>query len=329
MDDEIEKGSTGPLLKVSSLRKYFFLKRRSAFSPEKTIYAVDNVSLHINQGETLGLVGESGCGKTTTGRCILRLIEPTAGEVLFQGQNLVGLPIEKMRYLRRRLQIIFQDPYGSLTPRMKVLDLLTEPLDLHGVGPKSERREIVASVMAKVGLRPEHMHRYPHEFSGGQRQRISIARAIILTPKLIIADEPVSALDVSIRAQVLNLLAELQDEFALSFLLIAHDMSVVKYMSDRVAIMYLGKIVELASRDQLYANYQHPYTEALLSAIPLPQVGRKGKRIVLQGDVPSPLRPPTGCRFHPRCPRRMEICERTEPELKELEHGHRVACHLK
>jgi oligopeptide transport system ATP-binding protein len=242
--------------------------------------------------------------------------------------TIVSAPLEKMRALRRWMQIVFQDPYGSLTPRMKILDLLTEPLDIHGIGTPSDRKERVASMMAKVGLKPEHMHRFPHEFSGGQRQRISIARAIILEPKLVIADEPVSALDVSVRAQVLNLMAELQSELGLSYLLISHDLSVVKYMSDRIAVMYLGKIVELAPRDELYFNHQHPYTEALLSAIPLPRVKARRERIILEGDIPSPLKPPPGCRFHPRCPRRSDPCDQIEPEVKELNKGHFIACHL-
>lgn len=323
------KTSLDRILTVSHLKKYFSIKGEGLFSKRKTVYAVDDVSLKIDRGETLGLVGESGSGKTTIGRCILRLIEPTAGEIFFEGQNVIGVPHAKMRDLRRKMQIIFQDPYGSLTPRLRLLDLLSEPLEIHGVGTKSERRELVASMMQKVGLKPEHIHRYPHEFSGGQRQRISIARAIIVNPQLIIADEPVSALDVSIRAQVLNLMAELQREFNLSYLLIAHDLSVVKYMSDRIAVMYLGRIVELAPRNDLYGNHQHPYTKALLSAIPMPSIREKGERIILKGDVPSPIKPPRGCRFHPRCVYRMEECERIEPELKNLGDGHWVACHLR
>jgi oligopeptide/dipeptide ABC transporter ATP-binding protein len=320
--------SAKKVMEVRHLKKYFFLKGKEFFRPPKTVYAVDDVSLFIHKGETLGLVGESGSGKTTVGRCLLRLIEPTAGEISFEGNNIADAPPEKMRVLRRWMQIVFQDPYGSLTSRMKILDLLTEPLAIHGIGTKSDRKDRVASIMSKVGLKPEHMQRFPHEFSGGQRQRISIARAIILEPKLVIADEPVSALDVSVRAQVLNLMANLQSELGLAYLLISHDLSVVKYMSDRIAVMYLGKIVEVAPRDELYFNHQHPYTEALLSAIPLPKVRARRERIILEGDVPSPLKPPPGCKFHPRCPRRMDRCGQVEPDFKELKPGHFVACHL-
>lgn len=320
--------SAKKVMEVRHLRKYFFLKGKELFAPPKTVYAVEDVSLFIHKGETLGLVGESGSGKTTVGRCLLRLIEPTAGEILFEGNNIIDAPSEKMRALRRWMQIVFQDPYGSLTSRMKLLDLLSEPLAIHGIGTKSDRKDRVAFMMSKVGLKPEHMHRFPHEFSGGQRQRISIARAIILEPKLVIADEPVSALDVSVRAQVLNLMANLQSELGLAYLLISHDLSVVKYMSDRIAVMYLGKIVELAPRDELYFNHQHPYTGALLSAIPLPKVKVKRGRIILEGDIPSPLKPPPGCKFHPRCPRRMDHCAQVEPEFKEVNRGHFVTCHL-
>jgi oligopeptide transport system ATP-binding protein len=320
--------SSKKVMEVQHLKKYFFLQGKGFFAPLKTVYAVDDVSVFIHKGETLGLVGESGSGKTTVGRCLLRLIEPTGGEILFEGNNIINVPFDKMRALRRWMQIVFQDPYGSLTSRMKILDLLMEPLDIHGIGTKSDRKERVASIMRKVGLKPEHMHRFPHEFSGGQRQRISIARAIILEPKLVIADEPVSALDVSVRAQVLNLMANLQSDLGLAYLLISHDLSVVKYMSDRIAVMYLGKIVELAPRDELYFNHQHPYTGALLSAIPLPKVKAKRERMILEGDIPSPLKPPPGCKFHPRCPRRMDHCRKVEPDFKELNPGHFVACHL-
>lgn len=328
MSSESNLDPSKKVMEVQHLKKYFFLKGKGFFAPPRTVYAVDDVSLFIHKGETLGLVGESGSGKTTVGRCLLRLIEPTGGEILFEGNNIVNAPFDKMRALRRWMQIVFQDPYGSLTSRMKILDLLTEPLDIHGIGTKSDRKERVASIMRKVGLKPEHMHRFPHEFSGGQRQRISIARAIILEPKLVIADEPVSALDVSVRAQVLNLMANLQSELGLAYLLISHDLSVVKYMSDRIAVIYLGKIVELAPRDELYFNHQHPYTGALLSAIPLPKVKAKRERIILEGDIPSPLKPPPGCKFHPRCPRRMDHCRKVEPDFKELNQGHFVACHL-
>ncbi|HEC62461.1 MAG TPA: ATP-binding cassette domain-containing protein [bacterium] len=317
------------MLEVLHLKKHFSIKSSALFERSVPVYAVNDVNLTINRGETLSLVGESGSGKTTTGRCILRLIESTSGEITFDGQNIFKLSHSGLRKLRREMQIIFQDPFGSLTPRIKICDLLREPLDIHKIGTKAERKNMVASIMEKVGLRPEHMNRYAHEFSGGQRQRICIARAIIVKPKLIVADEPVSALDVSIRAQILNLLAELQEEFNLSYLLIAHDLSVVKYMSDRVAVMYLGKIIELASRDDLYANFQHPYTEALLSAIPIPSMHHRKQRIVLEGDIPSPITPPSGCRFHPRCIYRREKCRKIEPEFKDLGQGHFVSCHFR
>jgi oligopeptide transport system ATP-binding protein len=316
------------LLTVSHLKKYFPIGGGIFSKVEGNVYAVDDVSFELKKGETLGLVGESGSGKTTTGRCILRLIEPTSGEILFEGRNITGLPYSEVRELRREMQIIFQDPYGSLTPRMRLFTLLKEPLRIHGINTGSER-ERVAYIMEKVGLRPEHMDRYPHEFSGGQRQRISIARALIINPKLLIADEPVSALDVSIRAQIINLLVRLQQEFNLSILLISHDLSMVKYMSNRIAVMYLGKIMEIAEHEGLYTNHQHPYTEALLSAIPVPVIRDKKERIILKGDVPSPIKPPPGCKFHPRCVYRMEQCERIEPELKDLGNGHFVACHLR
>jgi oligopeptide transport system ATP-binding protein len=317
-----------PLLTVSHLKKYFPIDGGLFSRSRRKVHAVDDVSFTLQSGETLGLVGESGSGKTTVGRSILRLIEPTAGDILFDGKNIVGLTGPELRELRRHMQIIFQDPYGSLTPRMRLINLLKEPLTVHGISPGKER-ERVAYIMEKVGLRPEHMDRYPHEFSGGQKQRISIARALVVNPKLLIADEPVSALDVSIRAQIVNLLVRLQQEFNLSYLLISHDLSVVKYMSDRIAVMYLGKIVEMAPRQVLYTHFKHPYTEALLSAIPLPLIGKKRERIILKGDVPSPIRPPQGCRFHPRCSYRMDQCENLEPVLKDAGDSHFVACHLR
>jgi len=291
---------------------------------------VDDVSFDIYPGETLGLVGESGCGKSTTGRAILRLIEPTAGEVFFDGKNVTGLDKRALRHLRKEMQIIFQDPYASLNPRMTVGSIVGEALVIHKLAAtKREREERVVKILETVGLSPDHLRRYPHEFSGGQRQRIGIARSLAVNPKFIVADEPVSALDVSIQAQIINLLEDLQKQFGLTYLFIAHDLSVVEHISTRVAVMYLGKIVELAPAKELYTNPKHPYTEALLSAVPIPDPTVKRKRILLEGDVPSPIKPPSGCRFHTRCPIRVPACSEHEQVLKEISPGHWVACQVR
>ncbi|MGB4431248.1 MAG: dipeptide ABC transporter ATP-binding protein, partial [Limnochordia bacterium] len=308
-------GQPEVLLEVRNLVKHFPIRQGIIFSKQVgAVQAVDDVSFTVHTGETLGLVGESGCGKTTTGRLILRLIEPTSGDVIFDGKNIPTLPKDELRELRKDMQIIFQDPYGSLNPRMTVGDIIGEPLHIHKLarGPEKEKR--VRELLEVVGLSAFHARRFPHEFSGGQRQRIGIARALAVRPKLIICDEPVSALDVSIQAQVINLLQDLQKEFDLTYIFIAHDLSVVKHISDRVAVMYLGKIVELTDKDELYRNPKHPYTQALLSAIPEADPTIKKERILLTGDVPSPINPPKGCRFHTRCPKVMDICRVQEPE---------------
>jgi oligopeptide transport system ATP-binding protein len=321
--------ATETLLEVTNLKKYFPIKGGVFSRTVGYVYAVDDVSFTVDKGETLGLVGESGCGKSTTGRSILRLIEPTDGKVTFEGQDVTALDKNAMRSLRREMQIIFQDPYASLNPRMTVGSIIGEPLEIHKIARGSEKTERVASLLQKVGLRAEDMRKYPHEFSGGQRQRIGIARALALNPKLIVCDEPVSALDVSIQAQVINLLEDLQEEFGLSYLFIAHNLNVVEHISDRVAVMYLGQIVELASDTDLYNAPQHPYTEALLSAVPIPDPTIKKKRIILEGDVPSPIDPPSGCHFHTRCMYKEKICEEEPPEFKHIGGGHWVACHFR
>jgi len=316
------------LIEVENLKKYFAVKKGLLSRTVGEVRAVDGVSFTINRGETLGLVGESGCGKTTVGRTILRLIEPTAGRVSFNGENLLELDGEQLRSLRASLQIIFQDPFSSLDPRMNVGQIIAEPIQNHMKISKTEIRQRVAYLMERVGLHPEQISRYPHEFSGGQRQRIGIARALALNPLAIICDEPVSALDVSIQAQVINLLARLQEEMQLSYLFIAHDLSVVEHISDRVAVMYLGRIVELATDKALYQNPLHPYSQALLSAVPVPDPEISRKKILLRGDVPSPLNPPAGCTFHTRCPERKDICSQEIPVFQNMGNNHWVACHL-
>ena len=321
MENSAVKTQKKELVKVKNLVKHFPVE-----NSDDMVRAVDGVNFDIFAGETLGLVGESGCGKSTVGRCLLRLYEPTSGEVYFEGKNLVGLPNREMQSLRREMQIIFQDPYASLNPRLNILSIVSEPLKIHGIGNKTEQKERVADLLKKVGLDPNYMFRYPHEFSGGQRQRLGIARALALNPKLIIADEPVSALDVSVQAQVVNLLQDLQAEFGLTYLFISHGLAVVEHISQRVAVMYLGKIVEVAEAKELYENPLHPYTKALLSAIPVPDPKQKRERIVLKGDVPTPINPPSGCRFRTRCPFAIEECARVVPELREIVPGHTAAC---
>jgi oligopeptide/dipeptide ABC transporter ATP-binding protein len=312
-----------PLVEITDLKKHFPVPHK------QVVRAVDGVSFTINRGETLGLVGESGCGKTTVGRCILRLIEPTSGEIRFDGRDLLSLDRGEMRALRRRMQIIFQDPYSSLNPRMKVGSIISEPLEIHHVGDRRERKDRVAELLRVVGLDPDYANRYPHQFSGGQRQRIGIARALALNPDFIVADEPVSALDVSVQAQVVNLMQDLQERFGLTYLFISHGLAVVKHISTRVGVMYLGKLVELAPAHEIYANPLHPYTQALLRAIPIPDPEAKRRAAQrLGGDVPNPIAPPSGCRFHTRCPHVIDRCSAEEPELVEVSPGHFVSCFL-
>jgi oligopeptide/dipeptide ABC transporter ATP-binding protein len=321
--------SGAPLLELKHVKKYFPIKKGVLQHEVARVHAVDDVSFAVREGETLGLVGESGCGKSTLGRTIVRLLEPTAGQIIFRGTEIEDLGPRQLRPLRREMQMVFQDPYASLNPRKRVGTIIGDPLKIHSIGDKSERKATAEQLLETVGLSPEHYNRFPHEFSGGQRQRIGIARALALRPKLIIADEPVSALDVSIQAQMLNLLEDLQTEFKLTYIFIAHDLGVVRHVSDRIAVMYLGKLVEVSPAEELYQRPIMPYTEALLSAVPIPDpdLARKRERIVLEGDVPSPINPPSGCRFHPRCRYATQVCKEIEPPLTDYGNGHLAACH--
>jgi len=323
------KTESSPLLQVQALIKHFPVKGGILSRVKKWVRAVDGVNFSLSKGKTLGLVGESGCGKSTIARAVLRLIEPTSGRILFQDMDILGLSHSQMRLIRRKIQIVFQDPFASLNPRMTVESIIGEPLLIHNLAQRGkERRERVVYLLDKVGLSADSLRRYPHEFSGGQRQRIGIARALSLNPELIVADEPVSALDVSVRAQVINLFQDLQKEFGLSYLFIAHDLSLIRHISDDVAVMYLGKLVEKADVENVFEQPLHPYTQCLMSAVPVPDPDIHSNRIILKGDVPSPMSPPSGCRFHTRCPYKMPVCEEVEPVLAEVKEGHDVACHL-
>jgi len=326
----VAKPAKAPVVEVRDLKKHFPVREGLLRRTVGHVYAVDGVSFSIAEGETLGLVGESGCGKSTVGRVLLRLIEPTAGSIHVEGRDVTTMPRAELRPYRRQMQIIFQDPFSSLNPRMKVGDIVAEPLKVHGIGKQaSERREMVAKIFERVGLRRAQLDNFPHQFSGGQRQRIGIARALALNPRLIIGDEPVSALDVSIQAQVINLLMDLQKELSLSYLFISHNLAVVEHISHKIAVMYLGRIVEYAEKKTFFTRPLHPYSEALLSAVPVPDPAIRRQKRVLQGDVPSPLKPPPGCHFHTRCPYAVARCKVEDPVLREVEHGHLVACHLR
>lgn len=329
----IKEAETSPLLNVRNLKKYFPIKKEfwQVGKEEQVVKAVNGISFQLFEGETYGLVGESGCGKSTTGRTLLRLTEPTEGEAILNGKDIFQLKGNELRDIRQDLQMIFQDPYSSLNPRKRIGQTLEEPLAIHNIGNKRDRTDIVMEMLGKVGMQLDHYYRYPHELSGGQRQRIGIARALVVNPKIIIADEPVSALDVSIQSQVINLLKQLQNELKLTYLFIAHDISVVRHISDRIGVMYLGKLVEEAPTDKLLQTPLHPYTEALLSAVPLPKLrtsSERRERIILKGELPSPINPPTGCVFHTRCPHVMDLCKKEIPPKREMSQGHFVSCHL-
>ena len=319
----------GPLVEINGVKKYFPIRKGVLGREVARVHAVDDVTFAVSEGETVGLVGESGCGKSTLGRCIVRLLEPTAGDVVFQGRSIGRLGARALRPLRSQMQMVFQDPYASLNPRKRVGTIVSDPMRIHGIGDRGSRKQRVEELLEAVGLSPEHYNRFPHEFSGGQRQRIGVARALALRPKLIVADEPVSALDVSIQAQMINLLEDLQEEFHLTYVFIAHDLGVVRHVSDRIAVMYLGKLVELSPAEELYERPIMPYTEALLSAVPIPDpdLAEQRERIVLEGDVPSPIEPPSGCRFHPRCRYATDVCAQIEPPLTDYGNGHLAACH--
>jgi oligopeptide transport system ATP-binding protein len=329
MTSPLADSNGNSLLELRHVKRYFPIRQGILQREVARVHAVDDVSFTVKQGETLGLVGESGCGKSTLGRTIIRLLEPTAGEIVFDGEQIEGLKPRRLRPLRREMQMVFQDPYASLNPRKRVGTIISDPMKIHGIGNARERKARVEDLLRTVGLSPEHYNRFPHEFSGGQRQRIGIARALALRPKLIVADEPVSALDVSIQSQMLNLLEDLQEEFRLTYIFIAHDLGVVRHVSDRIAVMYLGKLAELSPAEELYRRPITPYTEALLSAVPIPDpdLARQRERIVLEGDVPSPIDPPTGCRFHPRCRYATGVCAEIEPPLVDYGGGHLAACH--
>ncbi len=331
-NEQIEKDKLLPpdpdaILEVRHLKKHFVLKKTLMGKPLSTLKAVDDVSFVIKPGETLGIVGESGCGKTTMGRTILKLHQPTDGQIFFEGKDISGYKPKEMRSLRKEMQIVFQDPYSSLPPRSTVGDILSEPVKVHGIVPPSEVKSYVLKIMEQCGLRDYYYERYPHEFSGGQRQRICIARALTVSPKLVVCDEPVSALDVSIQAQIINLLKKIQKERQLTYLFISHDLSVVKYISDKIGVMYLGSMVEFGRKEEIFDNPLHPYTKALFSAVPNPDPDVKVERVILKGDIPSPANPPMGCKFHTRCPKAMEICKHVAPKYREQEPGHFVACH--